>query len=195
MELKSSREIFTSSIGSLSAKLRQVPCHFTALVFMSPLCLQGLLPMAQRPPRPAWTSGMEGWAQSWGTAAHSCPSPEEREPQGTALVSVTLGSRCPSSTSLFSTRCGGFVTPGSPCRAPLQGAQLWFLLNLKVWDTAIPGDAHALGQALFPTALPERSGGALELSVPCSPPAVGHRATPERCWLPKAASRTPHKDS
>lgn len=102
-----------------------------------------------------------------GSPAHSCPFPEEREPQGTALVSVTLGSRCSSPTSLFSTRCGAFVTPGSPCRAPLQGAQdLWFLLNLKVWDTAIPGDAQVLGQALFPTASPGRSGGALELSVP-----------------------------
>lgn len=51
---------------------------------------------------------------------------------------------------------------------PLQGAQdLWFLLNLKGWDTAIPGILKSLAR-FFSYSINERSGGALELP-PLSP--------------------------
>lgn len=63
---------------------------YTPSVPVTPsVCLQGLLAWHEATNTSLDQGGMEGWmegwAQSWGTAAHSSPSPEERETQGTAL--------------------------------------------------------------------------------------------------------------
>lgn len=154
-------------------------------MFISPFCLQGLLAKAQRPPTPA-QPGMDGFrgGEQQPTAVLSL---KKGTPKGQLLSLSHPTPDAPAPHFCSGTRCEGTASP--------QGAQgLWFLLNLKVWDKAIPGDGQVLGQALFPTASPEKSGGALELSMLSLSPALtqlwdrtpitqgcgaAHRATPE----------------